>query len=134
MNKAGVAVRQDGSRRSLFSLLGQSEIAPELVLSLDEIVSKADPVIRQQVAADALYAQYADRQARDAEQLRKEEAAIIPETFDYDALSGLSNELKQKLNKQKPVNVAEAGRIEGMTPAALTLILAVIRSGERRSA
>ncbi|WP_267899472.1 tRNA uridine-5-carboxymethylaminomethyl(34) synthesis enzyme MnmG [Paracoccus yeei] len=134
LNKAGVAVRQDGSRRSLFSLLGQSEITPELVLSLDEIVSKADPVIRQQVATDALYAQYADRQERDAEQLRKEEAATIPETFDYDALSGLSNELKQKLNKQKPANLAEASRIEGMTPAALTLILAVIRSGERRSA
>ena len=65
--------------------------------------------IYTQGSSDALYAQYADRQARDAEQLRKEETAAIPETFDYDALSGLSNELKQKLNKQKPANLAEAG-------------------------
>ena len=66
--------------------------------------------------------------------LRKEEAVAIPEGFDYSRISGLSNELKAKLQQLRPSTLAAAGQIEGMTPAALTLILAVVRSTQRRSA
>lgn len=132
--KLNVIVRQDGSRRSLFSLLGQQDISREQVLALDAEFGSSDPAAIEQVAIDALYHQYTDRQARDAEQLRKEESLLIPVDFDFQALAGLSGELKSKLSAFKPANVAAAAQIEGMTPAALTLLIAVLRSNQRRSA
>jgi len=126
-------VRQDGSRRSLFSLLGQQEIGREVVLSLDAELAQVDGSILDQLGTDALYQQYTDRQERDAQLLRKEEAVGIPADFDYDSLSGLSNELKDKLKRARPINLAAASAIEGMTPAALTLVLAVLRSDRRRA-
>lgn len=134
LRRAGIEVRQDGVRRSLFSLLGQNEIPQDQVLELDQELSSYDAATIKQLAVDALYHQYADRQSRDAELLRKEEAVAIPTDFDYDALSGLSNELKSKLKQHQPTSLAAAATIEGMTPAALTLILAVIRTGMRQKA
>ena len=133
LGNAGIEVRQDGLRRSLFALLAQ-QIPQERVLELDPELAAHDADTIRQLAVDALYHQYTDRQARDAELLRKEEAVSIPESFDYDTLSGLSSELKSKLNSHRPVSLAAAANIEGMTPAALTLILAVIRAGNRRTA
>ncbi|MFT4014534.1 MAG: tRNA uridine-5-carboxymethylaminomethyl(34) synthesis enzyme MnmG [Paracoccus sp. (in: a-proteobacteria)] len=134
LKAVGIEVRQDGVWRSAFSLLAQQDIDPEKLVGLDARLADLDKQALNQVAIDALYHQYADRQARDAELLRKEEAIKIPESFDYDAISGLSNELKAKFRASKPQNIAAASKIEGMTPAALTLILAIIRAGERRSA
>lgn len=127
----GIEVRQDGTRRSLFMLLGQSDIEREQVINLDKHLEEFDKQVIDQLSIDALYHQYTDRQSRDAELLRKEEAVLIPQDFNYDALSGLSNELKVKLNAHRPANIAAAAAIEGMTPAALTLLLAVIRSAKR---
>ncbi|KGJ10900.1 tRNA uridine-5-carboxymethylaminomethyl(34) synthesis enzyme MnmG [Paracoccus versutus] len=134
LSRAGIEVRQDGARRSLFALLAQQEIPQNQVLALDDELLSHDQATIAQLAADALYHQYMDRQGKDAELLRKEESVAIPAGFDYDALSGLSNELKSKLNKYRPATLAAAASIEGMTPAALTLILAVIRTGERKTA
>ncbi|QRZ13054.1 tRNA uridine-5-carboxymethylaminomethyl(34) synthesis enzyme MnmG [Paracoccus methylovorus] len=134
LSRAGIEVRQDGARRSLFALLAQQEIPQDQVLALDEHLKSYDQPIIGQLATDALYHQYVDRQGKDAELLRKEEAVAIPASFDYDALSGLSNELKFKLSQQRPATLAAAAAIEGMTPAALTLMLAVIRAGHRRTA
>lgn len=134
LTRVGIEVRQDGSRRSLFALLAQQDIPLDQVLALDADLASHDVATIRQVCTDALYHQYTDRQRKDAEMLRKEEAVAIPEFFDYDAISGLSNELKTKLGKFRPSNFAAAAQIEGMTPAALTLILAVIRAGQRRSA
>lgn len=132
--QVGIEVRQDGTRRSLFALLAQADIAREKVLSLDpDLAGYGDHIINQ-LGIDALYHQYTDRQSRDAELLRKEEAAMIPADFDYQRLSGLSNELKSKLEQHRPVSIAAAAAIEGMTPAALTLILAMIRTAKRASA
>lgn len=130
----GLDVRHDGVRRSVFALLAQQEFSAEQVLQLDEQLAQADRGILVQLATDALYQQYTQRQERDAEMLRKEEAIRIPDSFDYAAVSGLSNELKAKLQRFRPQTLAAAGQIEGMTPAALTLILALIRAGQRRSA
>lgn len=129
----GVPVRQDGSRRSLFSLMAQQEIDPDLLLKLDDTLAGADEKLILQLSIDALYDQYAGRQERDAEMLRKEEAVSIPAEFVYDEISGLSSELKNKLNRTKPTTLAAAAKIEGMTPAALTLLLAMLRSGKRRA-
>ncbi len=132
--QAGIEVRQDGARRSLFALLAQQDLGRDAVLSLDEVLARNDAETINQLSIDALYHQYTDRQTRDAELLRKEEAVRIPADFDYDSLSGLSNELKSKLNTHRPLTIAAASGIEGMTPAALTLILAMIRAGKRQSA
>ena len=132
--KQGINVRQDGARRSVFALLGQQDINSDTILALDTDIASLDQTVIRQVAADALYAQYTDRQSRDAEILRKEERMTIPGNFNYSAISGLSNELKAKLTARMPTSIAAAATIEGMTPAALTLLIALIRSEERKLA
>lgn len=130
----GMEVRQDGVRRTLFSLLGQQDLVREQVLALDYTLEKMSPEIIEQLSIDALYSQYTDRQSKDAELLRKEENIVIPAGLDYLAIPGLSNELKAKLLAAKPTTLASAGKIEGMTPAALTLLLMVVRAGVLRRA
>ncbi|MDE3122957.1 MAG: tRNA uridine-5-carboxymethylaminomethyl(34) synthesis enzyme MnmG, partial [Paracoccaceae bacterium] len=88
--------------------------------------------ITDQIERDALYSVYLDRQQADIEAMRRDEGEAIPVGFDYGALSGLSNELKAKLLRIQPRTLAEAGRIEGMTPAALVLILARLKQAERK--
>ncbi|MGI9395410.1 MAG: tRNA uridine-5-carboxymethylaminomethyl(34) synthesis enzyme MnmG, partial [Boseongicola sp.] len=90
--------------------------------------------IQNQLKRDALYANYIDRQKRDVEALRNDEAHSIPQDFDFNSLVGLSNELRQKLQKVRPATLGQAGRVEGMTPAALTLILARLRQRKRSHA
>lgn len=131
---AGLSVSQDGVRRSGFDLLSLGETAQAAVESLFPEFAQFDPAIRGQVATDALYSQYLHRQNEDIAMLRREEAAEIPTTFDYDLLSGLSNELTTKLKRVRPANLSQAARIEGMTPAALTLILAHLRKSQRARA
>ncbi len=128
---AGLSVSQDGVRRSGFDLLSLGETAQSAVESLFPEFAGFDAAIRGQMATDALYAQYLHRQNDDIAMLRREEAAEIPVQFDYDLLSGLSNELTTKLKRVRPANLAQAARIEGMTPAALTLILAHLRKAQR---
>jgi len=134
LRQVGIEVRQDGSRRSLLALLGQQDIDREKVLALDDDFAATDLGTLQQLATDALYRQYTDRQERDAAILRREEAIAIPPDFAYDGISGLSNELKAKLKRFAPSTLAAAANIEGMTPAALTLILALLRSDKKRAA
>ncbi len=131
---AGITLSNDGSRRTAFELLSVPGVTLEQVVALDPGLSAHPPGILEQLARDALYANYIERQERDAEALRRDEGHAIPEGFDYGALSGLSSELKLKLTAAQPATLAQAGRIEGMTPAALTLLLSKIRSAERRSA
>ncbi|MEY4985038.1 MAG: hypothetical protein RIR62_3304 [Pseudomonadota bacterium] len=130
-NAAGLSVSQDGARRSGFDLLALGEAAPEAVERLYPDFAAFPAAIRQQVATDALYAQYLARQSEDVALLQREETAEIPASFDYGALSGLSAELTAKLRRVQPANLSQAARIEGMTPAALTLILAHLRKARR---
>ncbi|PZO67437.1 MAG: tRNA uridine-5-carboxymethylaminomethyl(34) synthesis enzyme MnmG [Paracoccus denitrificans] len=133
LSAVGFDVRQDGQRRDAFTLLGQNTPTDVLAKLVPEIVVVDDATLNQ-LRNDALYAQYTDRQARDAQTLRSEEAHVIPDEFDYQGISGLSSELTLKLQAQRPATIAHASRIEGMTPAALTLILANLRAKVRRSA
>ena len=80
---------------------------------------------------DAVYAVYLDRQSADIEQMKREENRAIPDALDYGSLPGLSNELKQKMLQRRPRTIAAAGRIEGMTPAAMAIIAARVREVER---
>lgn len=127
LNEAGIKVSQDGSRRSLYELLSFPDIDFEELSVLDPSVFEIDAETRDQLGRDALYAKYIERQKRDVAAMKRDESEVIPEGFNFDALEGLSSELKSKLIRFNPSNLAQAGRVEGMTPAALTLILARLR-------
>ena len=102
---------------------------------LDPSLEAIDAEVQLQMEREALYANYIDRQQKDADLLKKDEAVKIPPDFDYDELAGLSNELTSKLNATRPDSIAQVSRIDGMTPAALTLILAKLRqTAKKRSA
>jgi tRNA uridine 5-carboxymethylaminomethyl modification enzyme len=128
----GITLNHDGNKRTGLQLLSFPNIGFDQIISLFPSLNDTDPVIRKQIECDALYSNYLVRQQRDIEVLQKDEAHQIPSEFDYMALGGLSNELKSKLIAAKPQNLAQASRIEGMTPAALTLILARLRRGSDR--
>lgn len=127
----GLKVNQDGSRRTGFQLLAFPDISFETLLKLDSGLEDVDPATRAQIEKDALYSNYIERQKRDVELMKRDEAQGIPPDFDFHTIAGLSNELKSKLTVARPGNLAQAGRIDGMTPAAMTLILARLRQMKR---
>ena len=120
--------------RSVFGLLGQSDISPGQLEGLYPALGDINPATVQQLRNEALYDQYVDRQARDVELLKQDEAISLPHDFDYAQLSGLSRELAAKMNMLQPETLAAAAKIEGMTPAALTILLTVARSKGRQVA
>lgn len=124
---AGIKISQDGVRRTIFQLLAFPDADRDLLESLCPDFANLQASIKDQIATDALYAQYLVRQADDVATLQREENLAISAGLDYNDISGLSNELKQKLMKIRPPSLAHAGRIEGMTPSGLTLILAALR-------
>ena len=132
LEKLGLTVRKDGTKRSAYELLAFPTMDFEKVTQLDQSFADIPTEIQTQVSRDAMYANYIDRQARDVEALQRDEAQRIPDDFDYDGMEGLSYELASKLSKARPRTLAQAGRVEGMTPAALTLILARLRRGARK--
>ena len=134
LNNGGVSVNQDGNKRSLFQVLAFQDVSFADLLPLMPDLSEVNDESRDQLERDALYANYLDRQSADIERVRKDEKLIIPATFDYSGISGLSNELKSKLIMIRPANMAQAARVEGMTPAALALILAMLRHPKPKSA
>ena len=133
VEKLGVRIA-GGRKRSAYEVLSFADVTFEDVAALDESLASIELEVGEQLKRDALYAHYIERQARDVASLRRDEAHEIPLEFDYSALVGLSNELQQKLTKVRPATLGQAGRVEGMTPAALTLILARLRKQMRRKA
>ena len=132
--QAGIAVNADGKARSAFDLLSYPDVSVADATRLwPELTSIPEPILGQLVV-DAQYAVYLDRQARDIEAVRRDEQKPIPEELDYAAIPGLSMELRQKLAQYRPQTIAQAQAMDGMTPAAITLLLAVIRRGEFRKA
>jgi tRNA uridine 5-carboxymethylaminomethyl modification enzyme len=127
----GIEVSEDGTRRSGYELLSIPGVTFEQVAQVSEELGATSPEIRTQVSRDALYEKYIERQRREVAALKRDEAERIPPDFDYERLDGLTGELTGKLVRIRPENLAQAGRIEGMTPAALTLILAKLRQRSR---
>ncbi|MGH1576106.1 tRNA uridine-5-carboxymethylaminomethyl(34) synthesis enzyme MnmG [Planktotalea sp.] len=128
----GISVKQDGNRRNGIQVLAFPDVKFEDILPLFPDLEATEKPIRDQVERDALYSNYIDRQQKDVDALRRDEAQTIPKEFDYAEIESLSNELKHKLTNVRPHNLAQAGRVDGMTPAALTLIMAKLR--QRKSA
>lgn len=127
MKTKAVMVNQDGRRRNARELLSYPELAWSDLVKIWPELSDVDEALAELVGIDALYSTYLDRQAADIERVQAEEERVIPSSFDYHKLSGLSNELKQKLSSQRPVHLAQAAKIEGMTPAAVALLVAHLR-------
>ncbi|MDP3960463.1 MAG: tRNA uridine-5-carboxymethylaminomethyl(34) synthesis enzyme MnmG [Pseudorhodobacter sp.] len=130
----GITISQDGVRRTALSVLAFPEAPIDSVGAICPEFGSLEPDLQAQIWRDALYAPYGDRQKADAEALLRDEGVEIPDALDYASLAGLSAELKAKLTRARPVNLFQAGRIEGMTPAALILILARVRRVRRDKA
>ena len=130
----GIKINQDGSKRTPFQLLAFPDVQFDDVVRLAPELEAIDGEIQEQIARDALYANYIERQRKDVETLRKDERYKIPQDFVYSDVSGLSAELMGKLERVRPSDLAQAGRIDGMTPAALSLILGRLRYLKKKSA
>jgi tRNA uridine 5-carboxymethylaminomethyl modification enzyme len=127
----GVHVSNDGQRRSGLDVMGALNLDEAQILELMPVLKDIDEGIWKQIARDALYSRYLDRQEVQIAQLRREEATCIHGEFDYGGMSGLSSELKGKLMRYRPATLAQASKIEGMTPSALALLLSAIRKQDR---
>ena len=130
LRAAGVYVNQDGSKRTAFQVLSFPNVSLADLSALDPTLMQYPAEIRAQLERDALYATYIERQSKEIAALRKDESVRIPMDFDFSALAGLSNELRTKLSKARPETIGQASRVDGITPAALTLILSRLRRGQ----
>ena len=127
----GRKMNADGARRSLFQLLSYPDISMEFLRAQVPDLSAINGDIGEQLAKDALYANYIDRQKRDVEALKRDETYQVPADFDFSTIEGLSTELKQKLARAKPSTLAQAAKVDGMTPAALSLLLIRLRRNDK---
>lgn len=123
----GLQVNPDKESRSALDVLALSDGQFEHLIALDASLLDIAVDIREQVKRDALYQTYVDRQAKDIAALRRDDDFVIPADFVFDSIRGLSNELRLKLGLQRPLTLAQAAAIEGMTPSALMLIAANVR-------
>ena len=123
----GWKVNQDGQRRSAWDYLAYPSIDMAAIESAFPEIAKLDARIKAQLEIEATYAGYIERQKEDVEALRREEALALPKDIDYAAVGGLTNEVRAKLDLVRPATLGQAARIEGMTPGALTALLAYVR-------
>ncbi len=125
--RAGFKVNLDGQRRDLVQLLAYREIGFEALRGVWPQIGAWAAEVREQIEIDAAYAGYLDRQDADVEAFRRDEALRLPAELDYASVGGLSNEAREKLARVRPTTLGQAARIEGVTPGALTALLAHVR-------
>jgi tRNA uridine 5-carboxymethylaminomethyl modification enzyme len=118
----GIRLNQDGVRRNLFDLLAHPGMDFRRLAGIWPELGRFDRFVAEQIETEARYAVYLQRQAEDAERFRRDDAMPLP-ALDYAAIPGLSNELREKLARARPATVGQASRIDGMTPAAIMLLL-----------
>jgi tRNA uridine 5-carboxymethylaminomethyl modification enzyme len=126
-----IALSLDGVRRDGYHLLADPDVTVSRLAKIWPQLSQIGENVAELLETEARYAVYMDRQAADIAQLRKEEHLVIPIDFGFDDLPGLSNELREKLKRVRPETIARAQRIEGMTPAALAIIVARLQTAAR---
>ncbi len=127
----GLDINQDGVRRSGYELLARPGVDVTWLARIEPAFGDFDAKTAEALETEAKYAVYLDRQKADVEQLRQEESRLIPTSLDFSNVPGLSNELRQKMRDRRPRSVADAQRMEGMTPAALAIIVAYARNSEQ---
>ena len=127
MKKHGLKVNQDGRTRSVADLLAYPDIDWADLCKVWPELSEIDLSVSEQIEIDALYAGYIERQAADIATFKREEGLKLPNTLDYAAIGGISNEVREKLMTTRPATLGQAARIEGVTPGALSALLAFVR-------
>ncbi len=132
--RAGIAVNADGVARTAFDLMSYPTTTTDDLVRLWPEIAQLAPAILAQLEIDAKYAVYLERQRADGAAVRRDESRMIPDWLDYAALPGLSIEVRQKLQQARPATIAQAQAIDGVTPAAITLLLSVMRRGTLRQA
>ncbi len=128
----GLAINQDGKRRSAFDLLSLPDVTLARLSQIWPEIGQIAPRIAAQLEIDARYASYLVRQDEDVAALRRDEGLGIPLDFDFSRVAGLSNEVRTKLSAARPATLAHAGRIEGVTPSALMLLAANLKRAKPR--
>ena len=128
--KHGLVINRDGRKRSAYELLSYPEIDLARLESIWPELGSINPAIAAQITANARYSVYVRRQELDIAAFRKDEGVAIPDDFVFAALPGLSTELRQKLERSRPETLGKAARLDGMTPAALMLLLAHLKKGQ----
>lgn len=133
--EVGVKINADAPRRDYLDALSLSDVTIDLLAEIDPDVLNFDRSISQQMKNEATYAHYIARQMKDIELAKKDEELLIPAEIDYHSISGLSAELQSRLSQAQPSSIAQASRLEGMTPAGLVRLLGWIKqSAQRKSA
>jgi tRNA uridine 5-carboxymethylaminomethyl modification enzyme len=130
----GLAINKDGQRRTAFELLSYPHITMADLTKFWPRLAELAPKIAEQIETDAKYHVYLARQASDIAAYRRDESFTLPDDFDYATLPGLSNEAKQKLIANRPRTIGHAAKIDGVTPAALTLLVAHVKRGRKARA
>ena len=127
--KVGLKINQDGKKRSAYSVLGYKDSNWEILeLTWPELKSlKLDHKIKKQIQTNAFYEKYIGRQLLEIEELKKEKELRLNESIDFDKCSGLSNEIKEILKRNKPKSIGEARELVGMTPAAASILLRFVK-------
>ncbi|MBZ9909884.1 tRNA uridine-5-carboxymethylaminomethyl(34) synthesis enzyme MnmG [Mesorhizobium sp. BR115XR7A] len=126
----GLEINRDGVRRSGFELLAYPGVDVAWLAGVEPKFHDVDARTAERLETEAKYSVYLDRQSTDVAQIRREESRLIPDSVDFAGVPGLSNELKQKMQARRPRSIAEAQRMEGMTPPALAIIVAHVRHWE----
>jgi tRNA uridine 5-carboxymethylaminomethyl modification enzyme len=126
-SRKGLNINQDGQRRTAFELLSYPDTTMDDLIGIWSDLDALDDRVKEALEIEAVYSVYMDRQQSDIVAMQRDESVVIPGDFDFSGLPGLTNELKTKLNATKPANLAQAAKVDGMTPAALALILALVR-------
>ena len=126
-SKFEIKIAMDGVKRSCLEIMGQRKVNMAKIRQAFPDIPDFAKSIENQVVIDAHYMGYLERQDKDIESFKKDESIIIPETIDYEKLSGLSNEIKSKLSKVKPKTLGQAIRIDGVTPAAIIILLSHVK-------
>jgi tRNA uridine 5-carboxymethylaminomethyl modification enzyme len=127
----GLALNRDGQRRTAFELLAYPDITLADLAKIWPELLDLDPVIATHLEIEAKYDVYVSRQIEDIEALRRDESVKLGEAIDYSAVTGLSNEARQRLEVARPATIGQASRMDGITPAALTLLIAHLRRKPR---
>jgi tRNA uridine 5-carboxymethylaminomethyl modification enzyme len=123
----GAKVNADGRRRTLIQLLAHPDISFDKLEAAWPELADWSPLVREQIEIDAIYDGYLDRQTADIAAFRRDEDLLLPADLDYRKVGGLSGEAREKLEAVRPATLGQAGRIEGVTPGALTALLAHVR-------
>lgn len=131
LNAQGIPVNQDGQRRSAWQLLSYPGVTLEGLARLWPELSGIPDRIGRLASIEALYAGYLDRQEADIAAYRRDEALLLPEDLDFAEVGGLSAEVRQKLDRVRPMTLGAAGRIPGVTPASLVALLAHVKKRNR---